>query len=75
MLERVAVLLALAALIALAVLAVRVWNARRLRRLLAAENPAPFWDSLGETPDGRPTLVTFSDLVVPPRAAAPRRPP
>src|SRR5438874_197909 len=55
-----AILLAPAALIALAGFAVRVWNGRRLRRLLAADNPAPFWDSLGETPDGRPTLVTFS---------------
>jgi thioredoxin-like negative regulator of GroEL len=60
MLERLAVLLALGALIALAVVVVRAWNGRRLRRLLATANPAPFWDSLGEAPDGRPTLVTFS---------------
>jgi thioredoxin-like negative regulator of GroEL len=60
MLERAAVLLALGALVALAVVAVRAWNGRRLRHLLGASNPAPFWDSLGEAPDGRPTLVTFS---------------
>lgn len=60
MLERVAVLLVLGTLIALAVVAVRAWNGRRLRQVLATENPAPFWDSLGEAPDGRPTLVTFS---------------
>jgi thioredoxin-like negative regulator of GroEL len=60
MLERVALLLALAALTALAVLAVRAWQARRLQRLLATSNPAPFWDTLGAAPDGRPTLVTFS---------------
>ena len=60
MLERAALLLALAALLTLAVLAVRGLNARRLRHLLATSNPAPFWDSLGEAPDGRPTLVTFS---------------
>ena len=59
MLERAALLLALAALLILTVLTVRGLNARRLRQLLAS-NPAPFWDSLGEAPDGRPTLVTFS---------------
>jgi thioredoxin-like negative regulator of GroEL len=60
MFERLVVLLAVAALITLAVLAVRAWNARRLRQVLATSNAAPFWDSLGEIPDGRPTLVTFS---------------
>lgn len=60
MLERLAVVLAVGALIALAVLAVRAWNGRRLRHVLATANAAPFWDSLGEAPDGRPTLVTFS---------------
>jgi thioredoxin-like negative regulator of GroEL len=60
MLERFAILVALGALIALAVVAMRAWNGRRLRHLLATSNAAPFWDSLGEAPDGRPTLVTFS---------------
>jgi len=60
MLERLGLLLALAALIALAVLAVRVRSSRQRRQLLATSNLAPFWDSLGEAPDGRPTLVTFS---------------
>ena len=49
--------------------AVRAWNGRRRRRLLATSNAAPFWDSLGEAPDGRPTLVTFST----PSCAACRR--
>lgn len=60
MLERLAVLVALGALIALAVVLVRSWNRRRVQQLLAIQNTAPFWDSLGEAPDGRPTLVTFS---------------
>jgi len=60
MLERTAVLLVLAALVSLAVVSVRAWNRRRVQRLLATANVAPFWQSLGEAPDGRPTLVTFS---------------
>jgi len=60
MLERVAVVVALAVLVALAVVLVRVWNARRVREVLASANTAPFWDSLGARPDGRATLVAFS---------------
>src|SRR4030081_1772004 len=60
MLERLIVLFAAAALIALAGLLVRSLNARRVGKLLATADTAPFWDSLGEAPDGRPTLVTFS---------------
>src|ERR1700730_8364241 len=62
MTERLAVLCTLVALIALAVVLVRIWNARRMRNVLAtsSENAAPFWETLGEVPDGRPTLVTFS---------------
>ena len=60
MLERLIVLFAAATLIALVVLLVRMLNTRRLGKLLATADTAPFWDSLGETPDGRPTLVTFS---------------
>lgn len=57
--ERVVVVLAVAALVALAVLVVRAWNRRRSRRLLDISG-APLWHTLGETPDGRRTLVTFS---------------
>jgi len=60
MLDRLALLVVLGALLVVAVLAVRAWNGQRLRKLLATSNAAPFWDSLGEAPDGRPTLVTFS---------------
>jgi thioredoxin-like negative regulator of GroEL len=60
MVERLAVLVALAALVTVAVLLIRAANARRRENLLANANPATFWDSLGETPDGRATLVAFS---------------
>jgi thioredoxin-like negative regulator of GroEL len=59
MLERLALLVAFAALVVLAVLLVRSWNARRVRRVLNGPSTA-VWDSLGESPDGRRTLVTFS---------------
>jgi thioredoxin-like negative regulator of GroEL len=60
MLERLAVLLAMGALIALAVVLVRAHNGRRIRQLLVTSSDTLFWDTLGEAPDGRPTLVTFS---------------
>jgi thioredoxin-like negative regulator of GroEL len=60
MLERFALLLALTGLVVLAVVVVRAWNGRRVRHLMDTENAVPFWDTLGEAPDGRPTLVTFS---------------
>jgi thioredoxin-like negative regulator of GroEL len=59
MLERLALLAAFTVLLVLAVLLVRMWNARRVRRVLDGPSTAA-WDSLGETPDGRRTLVTFS---------------
>ena len=58
--ERLALLLGLAALVILAVVLVRAWNTHHIKNLLANENAATFWDSLGEAPDGRPTLVAFS---------------
>jgi thiol-disulfide isomerase/thioredoxin len=59
MLERVAIVIALSVAIALAVIVVRAWNARRTSQLQSRDG-APAWDSLGEAPDGRQTLVTFS---------------
>jgi thioredoxin-like negative regulator of GroEL len=59
MLERLALLMAFAVLIVLAVLLVRSWNTRRVRGVLGGPSSA-VWDSLGEAPDGRRTLVTFS---------------
>src|ERR1700694_5090708 len=60
MLERITISLAVAGLLVLAVILARALNTCGLGQLLATSNAAPFWDSLGETPDGRPTLVTFS---------------
>jgi thiol-disulfide isomerase/thioredoxin len=57
MLERLAIVIALGVLVALAVFAVRAWNAKRVNFLMQG---APVWDSLGETPDGRATLISFS---------------
>ena len=50
MLERFAVVLRSLGANLLAVVAVRAWNGRRLRHLLATENVAPFWDTLGAKP-------------------------
>jgi thioredoxin-like negative regulator of GroEL len=55
--ERFAVVIGLAAAVMVAVLAIRFWNLRRVKQLRHA---APLWDALGETPDGRRTLVAFS---------------
>jgi len=57
--ERIDVLLALAGAVVVAVLLVRAANERRVRRLVESSG-APLWDSLGETPDGRRTVITFS---------------
>lgn len=59
MLERVLLLLGLAALFVLAVLLTRWW-ARARRERLAAGSPGPLWEVLGAAPDGRPTVVAFS---------------
>jgi thioredoxin-like negative regulator of GroEL len=59
MLERLVVLVALAALIFASLLLVRAWAFARRQRLLA-QTPTRAWDSLGVAPDGRPALVAFS---------------
>jgi len=59
MLERVLLLVAVAALVLAAVVLVRAVASVRRRRLLQ-ESAEPLWDSLGMQPDGRPTLVAFS---------------
>ena len=58
-LDRLLIVMAVAAAVTTAMIAVRLWNTHRVRRLLA-ESPAPLWTSLGEQPDGRHALVTFS---------------
>jgi thioredoxin-like negative regulator of GroEL len=58
-LERILVLAAAALIFLVLVLLIRGWAGRRLGGLQAA-NPQPLWSALGESPDGRPSLVVFS---------------
>lgn len=59
MLERLGLLVLFAMVVTVAVVIVRGWNRRRMRRLLHAVG-TPAWANLDATPDGRRTLVTFS---------------
>jgi thioredoxin-like negative regulator of GroEL len=59
MIERVAILGVLAVVLALGVVLTRAYAARRMDAVKAAPRD-PLWASLGEQPDGRPTLVSFS---------------
>lgn len=59
MIERAVVLVLIAASVAVVVAAARAWSARRLIGL-HAEGQDRLWSALGETPDGRPSLVVFS---------------
>jgi thioredoxin-like negative regulator of GroEL len=54
--ERLAILVVVALGVGFTVVVVRRWNARRIRRLVGT----PLWEDLGERPDGRSTVVTFS---------------
>ena len=56
--ERVVVLAVFALAVVVSVLLVRRWNTSQVRRRLGTG--APLWHTLGEVPDGRRTLVTFS---------------
>ena len=57
MLERVALVIAVAFALTLAVVAIRRWNRRRLARL---RQVSPDWNVLGTAPDSRRTLIAFS---------------
>jgi thiol-disulfide isomerase/thioredoxin len=57
MLERLVLLAAFAALVTIGVLATQAWTARRTRRLQGGN---VLLSALGQEPDGRRTLVTFS---------------
>jgi thioredoxin-like negative regulator of GroEL len=59
MIERSLIILALALVIAAAVLLVRAWSGRRVEGLKVGESRG-LWNALGESPDGRPSLVVFS---------------
>src|SRR5437660_1020839 len=56
---RALILTAVAALVALTVIAVRAWSRRRVEAL-RIDGRGRFWSALGESPDGRPSLVVFS---------------
>jgi thioredoxin-like negative regulator of GroEL len=59
LLERLLVLVALGLALGMVAFLVRKGAGRRLRR--AQQTPAPeLWDTLGQGPDGRPTVVAFS---------------
>src|SRR5947209_3669017 len=59
MTERFLIILALAVVVAAAIVAVRAWSVRRLAGLKAGPTRG-LWNALGESPDGRPSLVVFS---------------
>jgi thioredoxin-like negative regulator of GroEL len=56
---RALILAAVVVLVTVIVVAVRAWSRRRLDRL-AIDSQARLWSALGESPDGRPSLVVFS---------------
>ena len=57
--ERALVLAVFAASVVVIVVVARAWSARRLIALRARGHQR-LWSALGETPDGRPSLVVFS---------------
>jgi thioredoxin 1 len=59
MVERAVILAVAAALVVMAVVVVRTWSGRRVDAL-RANGSRPLWTALGESPDGRPSLVVFS---------------
>src|SRR5438309_8723239 len=59
MIERSLIILALALVIVAAVVVVRAWSGRRVEGLKVGE-ALGLWSALGESPDGRPSLVVFS---------------
>ena len=59
MIERFLVILALTVVVMAAVVAVRAWSGRRVAGLKAGQARG-LWNALGESPDGRPSLIVFS---------------
>jgi thioredoxin-like negative regulator of GroEL len=59
MIERLLIVLTLALVVVVAVAAVRAWSGRRVAGLKAGRARG-LWTALGESPDGRPSLVVFS---------------
>ena len=59
MIERSLIVLTLALIVIVAVIAIRAWSGRRIAGLQAGQ-AGGLWIALGESPDGRPSLVVFS---------------
>ncbi len=59
MIERLLVLVAVALVVAIAVVAVQWWTRARLQTLQTSPSTS-LWNALDATPDGRPTIVSFS---------------
>jgi thioredoxin-like negative regulator of GroEL len=59
MIERFAIVLVLGLVTVVAVVAVRAWSGRRFEGLKAGQTQG-LWNALGESPDGRPSLIVFS---------------
>jgi thiol-disulfide isomerase/thioredoxin len=59
MIERALLLGVVAVMGILGVALVRAWSGRRVDRLRSTQQQA-LWTALGESPDGRPSLVVFS---------------
>jgi thioredoxin-like negative regulator of GroEL len=59
MIERSLLVVTLALIVVAAVYAVRSWSGRRIAGLTAGQIRV-LWNALGESPDGRPSLVVFS---------------
>jgi thioredoxin-like negative regulator of GroEL len=59
MVERILVLFVVAAAVAIAVLVIRGWNRKNMGLVIQAAG-AQVWANLGQVPDGRRALVSFS---------------
>jgi thioredoxin-like negative regulator of GroEL len=59
MIERFLIVLALAVVVVAVVFAVRAWSGRRVTGLKTGQ-ALGLWNALGESPDGRPSLIVFS---------------
>jgi thioredoxin-like negative regulator of GroEL len=59
MIERFAIIVVLALVVAAGIVAVRAWSGRHVDGLKAGQTGG-LWSALGESPDGRPSLVVFS---------------
>jgi thioredoxin-like negative regulator of GroEL len=59
MIERFLIVLTLALVMVVAVVAVRAWSGGRVAGVKAGQARG-LWTALGESPDGRPSLVVFS---------------